>query len=219
VLGVARIYQTLQQQRSGDESAPPYAVPFITSVPTLTEMTMAALNVLDNDRDGFFLMVEGGAVDWAAHSNQTGRMLEEQIAFDETVAAVTEWVETHSSWRETLVIVTSDHETGYLTGPGSGPLESGDLEGGSSSWFPLVNRGRGVVPGLQWNIKGHTNSLVPFFARGSGSRWFEAEADKIDPVRGAYLDNTEIGRVLFSFFGEDSGASGRPRSEGNPPSP
>jgi alkaline phosphatase len=69
VIGVPRVWETLQQARSGDAFAAPYAVPFIQSVPTLVEMTNAALNVLDDDPDGFFLMVEGGAVDWAAHSN------------------------------------------------------------------------------------------------------------------------------------------------------
>ena len=163
-------------------------------------MTLAALNVLSRDREGFLLMVEGGAVDWAAHDNQAGRMIEEQRDFDLTVEAVVEWVETHSRWKDTLVIVTSDHETGYLTGPDSGPVSSGNGTAGHVVWNPLTNRGTGQVPGLHWNIDSHTNSLVPFFARGAGSRRFEACADQKDPVRGPYLDNAEVGRVLLSLL-------------------
>jgi alkaline phosphatase len=201
VLGVPRIYATLQQDRMGDGQAAPFAVPKLDGIPTLKEMTLAALNVLDEDRDGFFLMVEGGAVDWAAHDHQAGRMIEEQIDFDKAVEAVVEWVESNSSWKETLIIVTSDHETGYLTGPGSGEAQLGD-DGGSPEWVPLHGRGRGEAPALQWNIGGHTNSLVPFFAKGAGSQRFEQYAVGFDPVRGAYLDNTDIGRVLFSFLEE-----------------
>jgi alkaline phosphatase len=69
-----------------------FVVPFTQSVPTLIEMTRAALNVLDNDPDGFLLMTEGGAVDWAAHAGQSGRLIEEQHDFDETVEAVVDWV-------------------------------------------------------------------------------------------------------------------------------
>ncbi|MFC2142610.1 alkaline phosphatase [Acidobacteriota bacterium] len=199
VLGVPRIYATLQQDRMGDGQAAPYAVPELDGIPSLEEMTLAALNVLDEDRDGFFLMVEGGAVDWAAHDHQAGRMIEELIDFDKAVEAAVEWVESNSSWKETLIIVTSDHETGYLTGPGSGEAQLGD-DGGSAEWIPLHGRGRGEAPAVQWNKGGHTNSLVPFFAKGAGSQRFEQYAVGSDPVRGTYLDNTDIGRVLFSFL-------------------
>ncbi len=83
-------------------------------------------------------MVEGGAVDWAAHANQSGRVIEEEIDFNHSVEAVVEWVEKNSNWGETLVIVTGDHETGYLTGPGSDP-----------AWMPLVNNGAGYLPGME----------------------------------------------------------------------
>ena len=59
--------------------------PFNENVPTLEEMTNAALNVLDNDPDGFFLHIEGGAVDLASHQNLIARMIEEQIDFNNAV--------------------------------------------------------------------------------------------------------------------------------------
>ncbi len=181
VLGTAQVYQTLQQSRSGDKLADPFVVPLTASVPTLEEMTKAALNILDDDPDGLFLMIEGGAIDWASHANQSGRTIEEHIDFDNSVLAVVDWVKANSNWGETLVIVTSDHETGYLTGPGSDP-----------GWMPLVNNGLGVLPGMEWHSGDHTNSLVPFYAKGDGSRVFKYFANEHDPVYGHYLDNTEL---------------------------
>jgi alkaline phosphatase len=186
VLGTAQVYQTLQQGRSGDAMADPYIVPRIETVPTLTEMTLAALNILDDDPDGLYLMVEGGAVDWANHSNQPGRMIEEAIEFERAVEAVVNWVQKNSNWGETLLIVTGDHETGYLWGPGSDP-----------DWMPIVNNGMGNLPGMQYNSTNHTNSLMVLSAKGDAGRMFRRYADQYDPVRGWYLDNTELAKLVF----------------------
>ncbi len=198
VCGVPMVATTLQQGRSGDRHAEPFEEPFNRNVPTLAEMTSAALNVLDRDGAGLFLMAEGGAIDWAGHSNQTGRMIEEMIDFADAVSAAVEWVEKNSSWDETLIIVTSDHETGYLTGPRSGP---GD-EGEPPLWNPVQNRGIAQVPGVEWHSGSHTNQLVPVYARGVGAGLLVDYADKTDPVHGAYLDNTDIARVMFEVVGE-----------------
>lgn len=189
VFGIAQVHNTLQQGRSGDASAVPFAVPLNTNVPTLVEMTLSALNILDDDPDGLFLMVEGGAVDWAAHANQSGRVIEEQLDFDAAVEAVVSWVNANSNWGETLLIVTGDHETGYLLGPGSNP-----------TWQPIINNGAGNLPGMQWNSGNHTNSLLPFYAKGDDARWFTNYATQTDPVRGRYIDNTDIARVIFQVL-------------------
>jgi alkaline phosphatase len=200
VFGIAPIFRTLQQERKGDNQAGPFDVPPVPTVPSLSEMALGALNVLDDDPDGFFLMIEGGAIDWACEDNQTGRLIEEQISFNQAVDAVVKWIEVHSRWEDTLLIVTSDHETGYITGPGSG-LEppDGDL---TKTWKPLVNRGAGKVPEMEWHQDYHTNSLVPLFAKGYGSERFAALANETDPVRGFYLDNTEIGLLMIELIKE-----------------
>ncbi|WP_026459610.1 alkaline phosphatase [Schaalia vaccimaxillae] len=136
-----------------------------------------ALNVLTADSNGFFLMVEGGAVDWAGHSNFEGCLLEEQLDFNASVDAVNKWVETYSNWDETLVIVTVDHETGYLAGVDATP-----------NWTPMAGEAN-KIPNVTWHSKGHTNALVPFFVKGAGADQFAAVADQSDKVRGAYLDN------------------------------
>ena len=187
LLGIPQVATTLQQSRSGEGKADAFAVPFNADVPTLEVMTKVALNVLDNDDDGFFLMVEGGAIDWAGHANQSGRLIEEQIDFNNAVNAVCDWVQMNSSWSETLVIVTGDHETGYLTG----------TEG---VYDEVVNQGAGVMPIMAWNSGNHTNQLIPFFAKGAGSELFKKLADQQDPVRGAYLDNTELSVAIRSLI-------------------
>ncbi|MBN1369186.1 MAG: alkaline phosphatase [Dehalococcoidaceae bacterium] len=187
VLGIPYVYTTLQQSRSGDGYSDPYVVPLIETVPTLEEMTRAALNILDNDKDGFFLMVEGGAVDWASHASQSGRMIEEQIDFNMTVEAVVDWVIKNSNWGETLVIVTGDHECGYLTGPNSDP-----------GWEAVVNNGAGNLPGMEWHSGDHTNNIIPFFAKGDVARLFKSAADEKDIVRGKYIDNIEIGQTIIA---------------------
>ena len=72
-------------------------------------MTIKALDILSKDKDGFFLMIEGGQIDWAGHVNDAGWMLHELLKFDEAVAAVYDWVKDRD---DTLVIITADHETG-----------------------------------------------------------------------------------------------------------
>ncbi len=197
LFAIAQAFATLQQSRNGDVDSPPFKVPLIETVPTLEEMTKAALNVLDNDPDGFFIMIEGGAVDWAGHNNQSGRLIEEMLDFNNSVDAVIEWVKKNSNWGETLVIVTADHETGYITGPGSGQFPAGPL------WNELVNNGAGKLPGMLWNSGDHTNSLVPFFAKGRGAKLFKDTTDGEDPVRGPYIDNTDIANVIFALWNAD----------------
>ncbi len=80
--------------------------------PTLAEMTTKALELLSNNEQGFFLMVEGGQIDWTGHNNDAGTMLHEMIKFDDTIRVVYEWAK---SRKDTVVVLTADHETG---GPG-----------------------------------------------------------------------------------------------------
>ena len=190
VFGVAHAFTTLQASRS---ALAPASVPFSTTrnadVPTLAQMSKAALNVLDQDPDGFFVMIEGGAIDSAAHANNTAGVVEEQVDFNDAVQAVVDWVEASSSWDETLVIVTADHETGYLWGPGSNPVRN-----------PIVGTA-GTAPAVQWNTVNHSNQLVPFYAMGVGSAALAAKATGTDPVRGAYLDNADVGAASLAFWG------------------
>ena len=136
-------------------------------------------------------MIEGGAVDWANHANLLGRMIEEQDDFNNSYDAVIEWINTNSNWDESLVIVTSDHETGYLWGPDSGAPDT---------FNPIVDNGAGNMPGFEYYSSNHTNSLVPLYAKGIGSELFENYAVNEDSVRGFYIDNTNIAHVIFELL-------------------
>jgi alkaline phosphatase len=199
VIGIAKSFQTTQEYR-GDpfNTKDAFVEPFNTDVPNLPTMAKGALNVLDNNKNGFFLMVEAGAVDWCGHFGQSGRLIEEMTEFFDTVDTVCAWVEANSSWNETLLVVTGDHETGYLTGMGG-------------SYNAVSNNGKGVMPTMTWNTNTmdkkyagylwHSNQLIPFFAKGVGSDKFNEVADLKDPVRGAYLDNTELSVVIRQLMG------------------
>ena len=204
VLICPQVYSTLQQSRSGstkgaDVVSAPYTDPLSNGVPSLAQMTKASLNVLDNDQDGFFVMIEGGAIDWAGHANSTARMIEEEIDFNNTVEAVVQWVNQNSNWNETLVIVTGDHECGFLTGIGSGT--DGAAEGSETPVFTEpANNGAGNLPGTEWHSTNHTNQLIPLFAKGAGSTKIQRYADNYDEVRGYFVDNAEMGQLMLSLM-------------------
>jgi alkaline phosphatase len=190
VLGCPMVASTLQQGRTklnGEtDNSLPQTSPFITTVPALSEMAAGALNVLDNNRNGFFLMIEGGAIDWASHGNQKGRLIEEMEDFGATVESVVQWVEKNSNWEETLVVVTADHETGLLWGP--------------EPFAPLKDQGKGNLPVMNFNSGDHSNSLVPFFAKGSGSELYKWLADEYDSVRGPFIQNSELATLIHLLW-------------------
>lgn len=117
--------------------------------PTLSQMSLAALDRLDQDPQGFFLMIEGGRIDHAGHANQIERSIGETLGFDETVQSVAEWA---AGREDVTILVTADHETGGLE--------------------VTENRGEGVIPGVRWRWGSHTNTSVDSFGSGPGSEYF-----------------------------------------------
>jgi len=103
----------------------PYSVDHNTSkelqknVPTLAEMTQAALDRLEKNSSGFLLQIEGGRVDHAAHGNDAAGIIYDQIAFDDAAKVVMDYTENRD---DTLVILTTDHGNANpgLSGLGSG---------------------------------------------------------------------------------------------------
>jgi alkaline phosphatase len=199
LLILGRVSETFQQGRRslGDaRTTGPGVDARNEGVPTLPLLSGIALNALENPK-GFFLMIEGGAVDWAMHSNQLGRMIEEHSEFIEaveTVAAALDAGAHGRNWSNTLLVVTADHDH-LLWGPNSDRV----------AFEPLQDRGKGNMPGHKWHFNSHSNSLVPLFAKGVGSERFAALATKADTHtlrdgrrvgRGAYLDQTEVFTVM-----------------------
>lgn len=192
-------------------------------VPSLETMAMGAIAVLSQNTNGFFLMIEGGAVDWKNHVNDIEAMVKEQAAFNDTVAAVKRWVAQKSSWQQTLVIVTSDHECGMLWGPDTytdkdcGVCTAGYFDAGIDTfngWRHIKNNGKNEIPGVQYGSKGHTRALVPVFAQGFDADMFLDLVDGIDTKAGSfwgfsgqYIDNTDIFTVMEAATNPGSGYS------------
>ena len=198
LLGIPRAGTTLQSNRSGGGDQV-LEVPYNINIPTLKEMSTAALEVLNNENNkGFFIMIEGGAIDWANHANAAGRMIEEMIDFNAAVDEVIAWVEKNGGWDENLVIVTTDHECGYVLGPDTqnetvnNPIDN-----------PIINNGKGNMPGLSYNSLQHTNMLCPVYAKGAGAELLKAHESRTDFYRGRYIDNTDIPRTLFALWPEE----------------
>ncbi|ARO15839.1 alkaline phosphatase (plasmid) [Ketogulonicigenium robustum] len=194
ILGLVQNNATLQFNRPGVGFGD-----LLENSPSLPTLTAAALNVLAKDEDGFFLMVEGGAVDWAAHANNLPRLIEEQIDFNMAIETAVKWVEANSNWDETLIIVTTDHGNGLLAGPQSDTI----------AYQPIVNQGQGAMPLVRWHSDTHTRELVPLFAHGAGSEYFRTNAAAeaglarygVDEAAQIWVDNTDIFHGAMAAMG------------------
>ena len=81
----------------------------VTENPTLAEMTRAALLVLEQAVDGFWLLVEAGDIDWANHANNVDNAIGAVLSGDDAFRVVMDWVDENDAWPYTAVIVTADH--------------------------------------------------------------------------------------------------------------
>ena len=108
----------LIQKEGAEPSCLPYAIDHEEGDLTLPEITESAVTFLSKgNKKGFFLMVEGGKIDWACHSNDPVTVFEEVIDLDNAVRVAYEFYKKHP--KETLIVVSADHETGGL-GMGTG---------------------------------------------------------------------------------------------------
>ena len=90
-------------------AAEEYSPADIAENPTLSDMTVAALDVLSSRSDRFWLMVEAGDVDWANHSNNIDNSIGAVLSGDSAFKSVTGWIEANGGWDDTVVLVTADH--------------------------------------------------------------------------------------------------------------
>jgi len=91
----------------------------------LADVTGKAIEMLDNEK-GFFIMVEGGKIDWACHANDAAAAVKDTIAFDKSIQKAVEFYKENPE--DTLIVVTGDHETGGLTLGFAGTGYSSDVE-------------------------------------------------------------------------------------------
>jgi alkaline phosphatase len=79
---------------------------------SLADFTRKGIELLDNPK-GFFMMIEGGKIDWASHANDAGAVIHDVLALDAAISVALDFAQKHP--KETLIVVTGDHETGGMT--------------------------------------------------------------------------------------------------------
>ncbi|HSA95527.1 MAG TPA: alkaline phosphatase, partial [Acidobacteriota bacterium] len=178
------------------------------------EATLAALEYLGRDPEGFFLVVEQGDIDWANHDNDFRSMIGCVADLDEAVRVALAYVDRPGDavdWTNTVLLVTADHATGGLMldkplGPGDLPAqterialakagEPGEAPNGAAIKSPGYVSPF-VYPGgeVSYGTAGHTNELVDLAATGAAARLFLRYRGTWYP--GNIIDNTQINAAL-----------------------
>ena len=144
-----------------------------TTEPGLAEMTAAALDILEEDRDGLFLLVEGSQIDGANHQNNLNYQINETLAFDDAVKVVLDWIDSNPGRKEnTLLIIVPDHDTGGFAING-----------------PEQMLGAGELVEAGWTTTHHTGVDTIVWSQGPGSS-----------ALGRSIDNTDIYQVMVEVF-------------------
>lgn len=186
----------LVQAEGKDNKALPLAIDRNEDDLTLSQITQAAINALDNPK-GFFAMIEGGQIDWTAHSNDGAAVIHETIDFSEAIKIAVAFYRQHPD--ETLILVTADHETGGLSLGRDGKYAVNPLafdEQQHSPAYASSDDKRAAIQTINenafcgWTTKGHTGIMVPIYAIGAGSERFSGK-----------LDNTDIPKRIAELMG------------------
>ena len=182
--------------------------------PTLDDLTRAALSVLGKDKDGFWLMVEGGDIDWAAHDNNIDNLIGATLDFDKAIGSVIAWINANGGWADNEIIVTADHDH-YLTLNGDFPtlvrnnasngiseLTNNDTIAGSGNFW-----GTSTTDKYQWG--NHTNRPVPVYYQGPESKLltdsigtgYEAYGKPVQGIPGL-ISQVDIAQTMFASVAE-----------------
>jgi alkaline phosphatase len=113
-----------------------------------------AIEILAKNKKGFFLLIEGSQIDWAAHANAADTVVDETLDFDKAIGVALDFAEKD---QHTIVIVTADHETGGVT-----------ITGGDKKTHKVK---------LSFSTKDHTAVMVPVYAFGPGAEKFSGIYD------------------------------------------
>ena len=123
----------------------------------LKQASEFAINMLNKNKNGFFLMIEGSQIDWGGHDNNVPYIVSEMLDFDRTIGEALKFAANDG---ETLVVITADHETGGFS------LNGGDME-------------KGIVEG-KFTTGGHTGVMVPIYSYGPHAELFSGIIENTD---------------------------------------
>lgn len=189
--------------------------------PTLKDLSLAALNVLGKDQDGFWLMIEGGDIDWSAHDNNLDNLIGTLRDFDRSVESVIEWIGQNGGWEENLLVVTADHDH-YLTLNPNYPqlLREVGAEGMTAATAPQeAGQFWGSDSTVKYGWGNHSNRPVPVYYQGAGSevldrfvgQGYENYGFSV-PGFPNHVDQSQIYRTMLSAV---TGSSERPNLKGD----
>lgn len=158
------VSRTLDDFFAYDKNSRIFAVPYDKDTPLpdergdlLARASMKGISLMNQNKNGFFMMIEGSQLDDYGHFNQLDFLMKETLDFDKTIGEVMKWAAKDG---ETLVVVTADHETGGLT------LVNG-------------NKDEGRVE-CCFSSKDHTGAMVPVYAFGPGAENFTGIFENTD---------------------------------------
>ena len=158
------VSRTLDDFFAYDKNSRIFAVPYDKDTPLpdergdlLARASMKGISLMNQNKNGFFMMIEGSQLDDYGHFNQLDLLTKETLDFDQTVGEVMKWAAKDG---ETLVVVTADHETGGLT------LVNG-------------NKDEGRVE-CCFSTKDHSGAMVPVYAFGPGAENFTGIFENTD---------------------------------------
>lgn len=161
------------------------------NTPSIADMTRKAIEILDQNSSGFFLMVEGGRIDHESHDNDKVGAILETIAFDLAIKEAKHYVETHAN---SILIITADHETGGPTIIGNYLDSNLPTSGLSEEQNRTLRITRANQIDVTWSTGGHTRNHVPFFSFGEV---FENITSNL------LIDNTDIYGIMNNFLHEE----------------
>lgn len=158
------VSRTLDDFFAYDKNSRIFAVPYDKDTPLpdergdlLARASLKGISLMNQNKNGFFMMIEGSQLDDYGHFNQLDLLMKETLDFDQTVGEVMKWAAKDG---ETLVVVTADHETGGLT------LVNG-------------NKDEGRVE-CCFSTKDHSGAMVPVYAFGPGAENFTGIFENTD---------------------------------------
>ena len=158
------VSRTLDDFFAYDKNSRIFAVPYDKDTPLpdergdlLARASMKGISLMNQNKNGFFMMIEGSQLDDYGHFNQLDLLMKETLDFDKTIGEVMKWAAKDG---ETLVVVTADHETGGLT------LVNGNKDEGSVECC--------------FSSKDHTGAMVPVYAFGPGAENFTGIFENTD---------------------------------------
>lgn len=161
-----------------------------SKVPSLSEMTEKAIELLSKDKDGFFLMVEGSKVDWAAHANEPVGVISEVLSFDKAVKVALDYAKKD---KNTLVIITADHGNGGMS-IGSSATNSGYDQTPYAAVFDALKKATLTEEGAAKMLNADKSNIVEVAQKYLGIN--DLSAEEVAAIKAAKVPAEAFGLAM-----------------------